>query len=133
MQNGTKQVEKSLVSSSISVVGNIKTEENLIINGTLRGNVEIGNYNFLLGPDGRLEGEVHAKNARIRGHMQGEIEAKEKVEITKEAHFSGKIKSKGISVEQGAFFDAYVDLGQKPSENEISKKTSPGKPASTLV
>jgi cytoskeletal protein CcmA (bactofilin family) len=43
--------------------------------------------------------------------MRGEINAMGKVEITQEANFSGKIKSKGISVEKGAYFEASVELG----------------------
>jgi cytoskeletal protein CcmA (bactofilin family) len=48
--------------------------------------------------------------------MKGKIEAQGKVEITAEAYFSGNIKSKSISVEKGAYFDALVDLGRKPSK-----------------
>ena len=52
--------------------------------------------------------------------MKGDILATGKVEITKEANFSGKIKSMSISVEEGAYFDAFVDLGQKnpPAKNQ---------------
>ena len=124
MQNGIKQEEKTSISSSTSIVGNIKAEENLIINGTLKGNVEIGDYNFFLGPNGRLEGEIHAQNVRIRGHMKGEVKAKEKVEITKEAHFSGKIISKSISVEKGAYFDAHVNLDRKSLRTGTLEETS---------
>ena len=85
----------------------------MIINGTIKGNVDITNYNFFLGPSGRIEGEVQAQNVRIRGYMKGEIKAKGKVEITKEADFSGKIESKSISVESGANFNASVNLNQK--------------------
>ena len=133
MQNAIKQVEKTFISSSTSIVGNLKTAENLIINSTLKGNVEIGDYDFFLGPNGRLEGEVHAKNVRIRGHMKGEIKAKEKVEITKEAHFSGKIISKSISVEKGAYFDAYVDLHRESPGGGTLKETSFDKPIAELV
>ena len=124
MQNAIKQGEKTFISSSTSIVGNLKTAENLIINSTLKGNVEIGDYDFFLGPNGRLEGEVHAKNVKIRGQMKGEIKAKEKVEITKEAHFSGRIKSKSISVEKGAFFDAYVDLDRESLRPETLEEGS---------
>jgi cytoskeletal protein CcmA (bactofilin family) len=133
MQNGIKQKDKTSISSSTSIVGNIKAEDNLIINGTLKGNVEIGDYNFLLSPNGRLEGEVHAQNVRIRGHMKGEIKAKGKVDITKEADFSGKIKSKSISVEKGAYFDAYVDLGRESPETGTLEETSFEKPITELL
>ena len=113
MDDGIIHEEKTSISNSTSIVGDIKAEEHLIINGTIQGNVEITNYNFFLGPSGRIEGQVHAQNVRIRGHMKGEIEAKGKVEITKEADFSGKIESKSISVESGANFNASVNLNQK--------------------
>lgn len=115
MEDDIVKEEKTTISSSTIIEGNIKAEEHLIINGTIRGNVEIKKYNLFLGPSGKLEGEVHAHNVRIRGHMRGDIQAEGKVEITREANFSGNVKSKGISVEKGAFFDALVNLGQKSS------------------
>jgi cytoskeletal protein CcmA (bactofilin family) len=113
MDNGIIHEEKTSISNSTSIVGDIKAEEHLIINGTIKGNIEIANYNLFLGPSGRMEGQVQAQNVRIRGYMKGEIKAKGKVEITKEADFSGKIESKSISVESGANFNASVNLNQK--------------------
>ncbi len=111
MENGIPNKGKMAISHSTSIVGNIKAEEHLIINGTVEGKIQINNYTLFIGPRGRFEGEVHAQNVRIRGHMRGEINAMGKVEITQEANFSGKIKSKGISVEKGAYFEASVELG----------------------
>ena len=65
--------------------------------------------------------------------MNGDIVATGKVEITKEANYSGKIKSKGIAVEQGAYFDAYVSLGEKASGTEPGKGTLIEKPTNALV
>ena len=113
MQDEIIQQEKTSISNTTSIVGDIKAEENLIINGIVKGNIEIKDHNFFLGPSGRLQGEIHGQNIKIRGQMKGEIKAEGKVEITKEAKFSGKIESKSISVERGAFFDAIVNLGHK--------------------
>ena len=90
-------------------------------------------HNLFLGPGGKIEGEVCAHDVRIRGHMNGDIVATGKVEITKEANYSGKIKSKGIAVEQGAYFDAYVSLGEKTSGTVPAKGTPTEKPTKTLV
>jgi cytoskeletal protein CcmA (bactofilin family) len=132
MEDGIVKEEKTTINSSTIIEGNIKAKEHLIINGTIKGNVEINDFNLFLGPGGKLNGEVHAQNVRIRGHMQGDIKATGKVEITKEAHFSGNIVSQGISVEQGAYFDAFVDLGRKSIETRAQKKPSPEKPAVTI-
>ena len=71
MEDGIVHGEKTSISSSTSINGNIKAEEHLIINGTIKGNIEILNYTFFLGPSGRVEGNVHAQNVRIRGYKDG--------------------------------------------------------------
>ena len=58
MQNGIVQKEKTSISNLIFIVGNIKAEEDLIINGKVKGNVEIKNHSFFLGPSGRLQGKI---------------------------------------------------------------------------
>ena len=131
--DGIVNEEKTTINNSTTIDGNIKAKEHLIINGRIKGNVHIEGYNLFLGPAGRIEGQIRAQNVKIRGHMKGDVIASGKVEITQEANFSGKIKSNGISVEQGAYFDAYVDLGQKPSVTPTAKKTPAKEPSTTLV
>lgn len=131
--DGIVNEEKTTISNSTTIDGNIKAKEHLVINGTIKGNVNIEGHNLFLGPGGKIEGEVRAQNVRIRGHMKGDIVATGKVEITKEANYFGKIKSKGIAVEQGAYFDAYVDLGEKTSGTAQPKRTLTEKPTTTLV
>ena len=124
MQNGIVQKEKASISNLIFIVGNIKAEEDLIINGKVKGNVEIKNHSFFLGSSGRLQGKIDGLNVRIRGQMKGEIKATGRVEITREAKFSGKIKCKSVSVEKGAYFHADVDLGRKSPEKGSLEETS---------
>jgi cytoskeletal protein CcmA (bactofilin family) len=61
MEDGVIREEKTSISNSTSIIGNIKAKEHLIINGTIKGNVEITNYNFFLGPSGRIEEALKAK------------------------------------------------------------------------
>jgi len=128
MTNETKQGEKTSINSPISIVGNIKAEGDLILNGKLKGNVEIKNHNFLLGPSGRVKGNIYGRNINIQGHMQGDINATGKVEIAREAKFSGKITGKSVTVKKGAHFDADVILGKESPGNETLGKASIEKP-----
>jgi len=133
METGVVNEAKTTINNSTIIDGSIKANEHLVINGRITGNVEIPTYNLFLGPCGKIEGEVRAHDVRIRGHMNGDIVATGKVEITKEANFSGKIKSKGITVEQGAYFDAYVDLGKKTPETAPTDRILTKKPIKALV
>ena len=133
MQDEVIQEEKTSISSTTSIVGDIKAEEHFIINGTVKGNIEIRDHNFFLGPKGRLEGKIQAQNVKIRGHMDGEIKAKGRVEITREANFSGKIQSKSLAVESGAFLDAVVNMDQKSSKAETLIEKAPEKTTTQSV
>jgi cytoskeletal protein CcmA (bactofilin family) len=133
MEDGVVKEEKTTINNSTIIDGNVKAKEQLIINGTIKGDVDISGFNLFLGPGGKIEGEVHAQNVRIRGHMKGDIKATGKVEITKEANFSGKIESKGISVEEGAYFDAHVNLGRITPETKTQKEPPIKKPTTTLA
>ena len=128
MEDAIKQGDKTSINNQTHIAGNIRAEEDLIVNGKLKGDVEIGEHSFFLGPSGRLKGNIYGQNVRIRGQMQGEIIATGKVEITREAKFSGKITGKSVTVEKGAHFDADVNLGQQSSENESLEKASIEKP-----
>ena len=131
--DGIVNEKKTTINNSTTIDGNIKAKEHLVINGTINGNVNIEGHNLFLGPGGKIEGEVRAHNVRVRGHLNGDIVATGTVEIAKEANYSGKIKSKGIAVEQGAYFNAYVSLGEKTSGTAPAKGTPTEKPTNTLV
>ncbi len=122
MQDRADKEENTTVNFSTTIEGNLEANEHLIVNGTIQGNVDIKTFDLFLNPSGRLEGDVHAQNVRIQGYMRGDIKATGKVEIAREANFSGKINSKWISLEKADFFDTYVDLGQKILEIETKKK-----------
>ena len=79
MKNGITNEEKTAISNSTLINGDITAKEHLIINGTVKGNIQIENYNLFIGPSGKVEGDVHAHSVRVRGHLRGEINAKGKV------------------------------------------------------
>ena len=116
------------IGENITIEGQIKGDEHLVIEGTLQGNVEMQKHNFTVGPNGRVDGEIRAQNVSISGQLQGTIQAQNRVEITKEADFVGDIKAKSISVEDGAYFKGSIELNREPHR----KSTSAAAPKTTF-
>ena len=117
-------VEKTVIGKHIYIEGTIRGDEHLLIEGSIKGMVDMPKNEFHLGTNGRFEGEIHALNVNIGGQMEGEIKSIERVVITKDANFQGDIKSKTISLEDGAYFKGYIELeGRREKENETSKTT----------
>ncbi len=46
--------EKTTIGERITIEGSIRGEENLVIEGAMKGNIEMGKYNFSIGPNGGL-------------------------------------------------------------------------------
>ena len=122
----TPSKEKTIIGEFISIEGQIKGEEHLVIEGAMKGSVEMEKHNFTVGSSGRVDGEIQAQNVSISGRMQGTINALGKVEITKEADFYGDIKAKSISVEDGAYFKGSIELDREPHRKSNFAATPKG-------
>jgi len=106
--------EKTTIGQHISIEGQIRGGEHLVIEGSMKGNVQMEKHNFMVGANGRVDGEIRAQNVSISGQLKGTVTAMGKVEVTKEADFYGDIKAKSISVEDGAYFKGSIELNREP-------------------
>ena len=121
--------EKTTIGERITIEGSIRGEENLAIEGAMKGNIEMGKHNFSIGPNGRIDGEIHAQDVTINGQFKGTIKALGKVAVTKKADFNGEIKAKSFSVEDGAYFKGVVELDREPHQKSAAVET-PKRPPS---
>lgn len=113
--------EKTIIGENISIEGSIQGKEDLVIEGSVKGNIELQGHRVTVGTKGQVEGEVQADNVTISGRLVGNISSLGKVEITKEADFNGEIKAKNLSVEDGAYLKAVIELEPQKETAAISK------------
>ncbi len=111
---------KTVIGQHISVEGVVRGNENLVIEGSMKGSIELEKHQVTVGANGQVEAEIRADNVTISGRLVGNIQADGKVEITNEADFTGEIKAKRIAVEDGAFLKAVIEL-----ERQSDKKEAP--------
>ena len=108
--------EKTIIGEQVSFEGIIRGNEDLIINGFVKGRIELENCGLTVARRGQVEGEIYAQNVSISGQLIGNIKAISNVEITRKADFSGQIKAKRISIEDGASLKAAIELEHEPQE-----------------
>lgn len=112
--------QRTIIGEHISIEGDIRGTEDLLIEGSVKGSISLKSHHLTVGPKGKVEAEIDADNVTISGLLVGNIKAKGKVQITREADFTGEIKARRISVEDGAFLKAAIEL-----EREAEKKPTP--------
>ncbi len=123
--SGSGEVLQTVIDEPITVDGIIQGEENLILEGSMKGKVELEKHIFTVGPKGRFDGEVYARDVVVKGSLKGSINAINNLRISKEADFFGEAKIKTISIEGGALVKGVFEIARKPA----AKAAKPGKPA----
>jgi cytoskeletal protein CcmA (bactofilin family) len=131
LSRSTARDEKTIIGEHISIEGSIRGEENLEVEGSMKGNIELEKHNFRVGPSGRMDGEITARNVSVSGEFKGNIKSHEKVEVTREADFYGEIKAKSISVEDGAYIKGVIELDREPNRKSggVRKSGATASPA----
>ncbi len=109
------------IGKSVKVVGQIITKEDLYVDGDVEGTIESTDNKVTVGPNGRVQAGIRAREVVILGQVQGNVEAADKVDIRKDAKLVGDIISARISIEDGALFKGSIDI-RKPE----SKSGAPG-------
>ncbi len=126
-------VGKTIIGEQITIDGIIQGKEDLLIEGSVKGRIEVETHHLTVGSRGQVEAEIQASNVTISGRLVGNINAAGKVEITKEADFNGEIKAKSISVEDGAYLKAVIELKREPEKKPVTVVQPEGKSASEPV
>jgi cytoskeletal protein CcmA (bactofilin family) len=106
------------------IKGQIFSREDLTIDGEVDGSVELHEHRLTVGPNGKLQAGVKAREVVVLGTIHGNVEASDKIDIRKDAKLVGDIKTSRIVIEDGAYFKGSIDIVRA----EASKPAAPPPP-----
>ncbi len=121
--NPAAKDRNTILGQNISIEGSIRGEENIVIDGSMKGDIELEKHDFIVGSKGRFEGNIRAQNVNISGLVMGNVKTKGNVELSKEADFIGDIRAKNFLMEEGAYFKGSIELDREPNRKELLAKT----------
>ncbi|MAR79592.1 MAG: hypothetical protein CMM18_05130 [Rhodospirillaceae bacterium] len=119
--NGQKAGPPSIVSVNLNVKGDLKSEGEIQIDGTVDGNVTA--LSITIGENGSVNGEIISGKILIRGKVKGEIHSQE-VQLSKSAHVIGDIHHDSLGIESGAYVEGLCKRSKRPLENAENKTKS---------
>src|SRR5579864_2907093 len=99
----------AVIGKSVMIKGQIFSREDLTIDGEVDGSVELLEHRLTIGEKGKIRADVSAQEVVVLGSIQGNVEAKEKIDIRKQASITGDIKAARIETEDGAYLKGNVD------------------------
>ncbi len=112
----------SVLSSDLTVTGNIQTQGDIQIEGTVEGDIRA--HQLVVGESATIRGEIVAEEVVVNGRVVGRVRGL-KVRLTATARVEGDIIHKTIAIESGAHFEGSVQRQEDPLANGVTKKLAP--------
>lgn len=120
---GIKQKEENAsgglhntMASGTMVKGDIHTEIDFRLDGKVEGNVTC-NGKLVLGPKGRVIGNILSTNAEILGEVEGMLKVSNKLILKSSANIKGDIQTQTIEIEPNARFNGSCTMSGDNSNN----------------
>jgi cytoskeletal protein CcmA (bactofilin family) len=116
------------IGKAVMIKGQIFSREDLTIDGEIDGSVELHEHRLTVGPNGKLQAGVKAREVVVLGTIHGNVEASDKIDIRKDAKLVGDIKTARIVIEDGAYFKGSIDIARPEIAKPAAAPSQP-KPA----
>lgn len=116
-----EQNNLNIIGSGTSINGDVVSNGDLRIDGSLTGNLNT-KAKLVLGAPGKILGEVYCKNSEISGQIDGKITVEELLILKSTAKITGDIITSKLSIEPGAIFTGTCNMGGNIQAEAISEK-----------
>jgi len=120
-------MERNVIAKTTIIVGEIKSDGDFRIDGTLEGNLIIKGK-VIIGATGIVKGNIEASSADIEGETSGQLKVIKTLTVKAIAKIFGDVIVGKLSIEPGATFNAscvmkgFVKEENKPNEKKTQQK-----------
>jgi len=129
--NNTPNSSKNVLNSDVEIKGTLKFSGELTFDGKLDGDINSeGSLN--LGDNAVVKGNLNVHNVVVRGKINGNIVAKEKIEIKSKAELFGDVRTPKLVIEEGVTFVGKSEVNPNkvaPTAPPAAAITEPSKTA----
>ena len=98
----------SRLGKSLVVKGELRSSEDITLEGRVDGPITCENAKVVLSPTAVVTGNIIAREITVFGRIDGQLVATERVVIRRDAHVTGQVASKRFVLDDEALFNGRV-------------------------
>jgi cytoskeletal protein CcmA (bactofilin family) len=119
----------NLISYGTDIVGDIKSNGDIRIDGSLVGSLNTKGK-VVIGTTGKINGEVTCKNLEVSGNIEGKVTISQLLSLKASSKILGDIATSKLSIEPGARFSGNCKMNDsdKNGGDTAPKEKEPEKP-----
>ena len=114
MFNKNTEKLESLIGANSNFKGDIDTKGTLRIDGSMEGNANADW--IIIGEQANIKGDMTARGIVVGGKMEGNLRAKEIVEIKSKGQVVGDIYTNKLTVVEGGIFDGRSSMAKEEAK-----------------
>ena len=100
----------NVVGVGLCIKGQISGNEDLLVDGSMEGSIQLGEGMLTVGSSGKLTADVVAREVIVYGKLKGNVAARDRIEIKKDGSVVGDLTTGRIAIEDGANFKGSVEI-----------------------
>jgi cytoskeletal protein CcmA (bactofilin family) len=121
------------ITQGIRIKGEITGKEDLFVDGTLEGKLDLAGASVTVGPNGKVKADIAAREIVVRGQVDGKLDGTERVQLWSTGRVAGEVKTERLAIEDGAVLRGKVEAGKAQARNEARGKTDVAEKAKATV
>lgn len=129
MEANVNTATQSVIAPEMEVIGTLKTSGPLRIEGRVEGEINCGG-DVVIGKGATIKGNLSVNSISVAGTVNGNIVAKDRIEMKSTARVNGDIKARRLAVEDGVTFigKSEVNPATAPAEEGGPPRSEPVAP-----
>ena len=133
----SQEISETIIAADVEITGTIKTSGSVQFNGKLEGDLHCDG-DTTIGKSATIKGNLVVDSVSLEGTINGNITAKDRIQMLATARINGDIKAKRLTVEDGVTFIGRSEVnpsgqpvggagGSYTPSTKIPPKSEPGK------
>jgi len=115
--------ETGWLGSSLRVKGDITGSEDLLIDGSVEGLIQLDERKLTVGTTAKVTADITARDVVVYGYVKGNVRARGRIEIKKNGCVIGNLTTAQIMIEDGADFKGSIEI-DRSADNDADKNVS---------
>jgi cytoskeletal protein CcmA (bactofilin family) len=121
--NNPANPSKNVLAADVEIKGSLKFTGELTFEGKLEGEI-LSDGVLNLGDSAVINGNINAQSVVVRGKINGNIVAKEKIDIKSKSEMFGDIRAAKLAIEEGVTFVGKSEV----NPNKVTPTAQPSRP-----
>ena len=110
--------DRSVIGSSITIKGELSGRQDVVIKGSVEGQLSLTGCNLTVGKEGRIKADLLAKMIRVEGFVEGLIRGEEQILLSETGRVRGKLIAPQVILKEGCSFRGTVDMGDRTQDSK---------------